>query len=387
MTTQTKLSDPITPAKNITLRDIAKRCGVGISTVSRAFVAPDSQNAQTSARILAMASEMGYDPSLHHAARRMSMMQHGKMPINQLIALFFPAQFYQTTYFNTILNGIMAGLSSRGFGLLTVDYSHPSDSFPPSLLRGDVDGAIINSSPEWFAEMNTKLHSLPTFANRPIMLVMEDTASALGVTVDKISSGAQAAKHLLDLGHRHIMYPCGYNRATRLILPVRGLYAGYLQAYAERGLSPEQYLHPVKLGSDLWHAALTPDSHARLYSLYNAGIARKNPLLRELRRHPEITAILAPNDASAIIIHQLLTLDGYRVPEDISVIGNDDTLPLYNDAWHNTLTTVKLPLRQVGITAANLMVDRITGKITTDVQRVLPTTLVVRETTAPPRAR
>jgi LacI family transcriptional regulator len=106
-----------------------------------------------------------------------------------------------------------------------------------------------------------------------------------------------------------------------------------------------------------------------------------------LRAHPEITAIIAHNDPCAI--HAILTLRqaGWRVPEDISVIGCDDTNRLLDATGRNILTTVRLPLCELGRCTAQLLLDRIAGRPIADPPPILPTQLIVRGTTAPPARR
>ncbi|HEY3379166.1 MAG TPA: substrate-binding domain-containing protein, partial [Armatimonadota bacterium] len=155
----------------------------------------------------------------------------------------------------------------------------------------------------------------------------------------------------------------------------------------EFALDPDSHLHATGFDDAFWSIAYTPSEHTKLSSLENLPVSDDDPLLCTLRRHPEVTAILAPNDASAVIVHHILKHAGLRVPDDISLIGFDGTIPLCNAEWRNILTTVALPLHQIGFTAATRITDRVTGALTHDVHDVLPTSLVIRETTAPPRSR
>ncbi|HEY3380068.1 MAG TPA: LacI family DNA-binding transcriptional regulator, partial [Armatimonadota bacterium] len=200
-------------AAGVTIRDIAERCGVGIATVSRALNAPDTQNPNTSARILAVAKEMGYDPTRYHCARRL-VSKHGKEPINHLIAVFLPQDFYKTIYYSATLQGIMAGLTERGFGLLTIEIPYaygtaeilPQDwisILPPSFNRGDVDGVIGYMPEDRFVSFAATLRALPTFGERPIVILVESTTASFSIKVDRQSGAREAAHHLLATGHRH----------------------------------------------------------------------------------------------------------------------------------------------------------------------------------------
>jgi DNA-binding LacI/PurR family transcriptional regulator len=100
---------------------------------------------------------------------------------------------------------------------------------------------------------------------------------------------------------------------------------------------------------------------------------------RLMARHPELTAILAGNDKMAIGAMHYLNEAGKRVPNDVSVIGFDD---MHDAAFANpALTTVHLPLYQVGVLACEKLVARIGGNVE-PVRSVLATHLMVRNSSA-----
>jgi DNA-binding LacI/PurR family transcriptional regulator len=98
-----------------------------------------------------------------------------------------------------------------------------------------------------------------------------------------------------------------------------------------------------------------------------------------LKTHPEVTALFAGNDKMAIGAMHYLHRSGMKVPQDISVVGFDD---MHHSAFVTpSLTTVHLPLYEAGVTACDRLIERILGKTET-VAEILPTYLVVRESTA-----
>jgi LacI family transcriptional regulator len=121
-------------------------------------------------------------------------------------------------------------------------------------------------------------------------------------------------------------------------------------------------------------------------SLNALKIPSSNPLLKTLRQHQEITAIITQSDNLALVVHHILTQHHLRVPEDISLIGFDDTTPICDNQFRNILTTVRVPLQQLGQAAAQLMIDQLTSSSKKVVRKALPTKLIIRNTTAPPRA-
>ncbi len=111
------------------------------------------------------------------------------------------------------------------------------------------------------------------------------------------------------------------------------------------------------------------------------------PLSEALDRYPEISAVLVPGDYFVAQVREVLEYRGLRIPEDISLIGFDDTDPLLDGTGHNILTTIHLPLEDVGRQAAQLLIDHILGQGTGERQIMLPASLTVRASTAPVNPR
>ncbi len=375
-------------SKGVTLRDIARKCGVGLATVSRALRDPSSQRQETVERIRAAAVELGYDPAVHHAARSMSLARYGKLAVNHLIALFFPAKYYHTLYFNTLFQGLLSALSEQGYGLLTVeitDFLH--QKLPSGFSQGIIDGAFICTNPLTFQPVYEKMCALPSFGVRPVVSLLEEGETMSCVRADREGGAYAAVEHLLDLGHTQLACIQGPDTESDHSIPYPDMYRGYQHALQQRGMPPEEHLHLTDIGHCLWELAFNTKELPKLWSMDAICAVKNIPILSYLKEHPEITAILAPNDTSALILYHLLQSRGIRVPEDISLIGFDDTHPLYNAKWQNVLTTVNLPLRQIGHTAAKMMVDKITHPHLGILKKTLRTRLVLRASTAPPRPR
>ncbi|MHB9134386.1 MAG: LacI family DNA-binding transcriptional regulator [Armatimonadota bacterium] len=357
----------------VTARDVAERCGFSKSTVQRALggyahlLKPD-----TAARIRAVAEEMGYDPTYHDAARRLAFRKHGKQPATQTIVLLMPNGFHGNTYFPTIFNGIVGRLADQHYDLVTRFVNHkelPAEQtpLPNCVVRGEVDAAIFFSPGNLDTTLVNRFRAQPHFGTRPLVSLLIPAPDTSSVVADDREGAYQAADHLLDLGHRALLHfysptvvQMSYHAAER--------YAGYAKACTERGLDPLQCLFsaPIDLGQPL------PERMV-------------NAVMQAIDERWCFTAILAPNDPLAVPIAQALQRRGVRVPEDVSIIGFDDTEPLLNEQQQNTLTTVRLPLDELGSQAAQLAIDRANGSILEDQQITLPVTLVVRGSTARPR--
>jgi DNA-binding LacI/PurR family transcriptional regulator len=356
----------------ITLQEIASRCGVHKSTVQRALAGTSRISGRVAKRIRAVAGEMGYDPASQQAARRMAARRHGREAINQVIALFFPQNFYRINYFMRIFGGILDVLSPARFDLLTTytDFD-PAISLPQSVARGDVDAALVLAHSSIIRRTFTRLRAVPSFGSRPLATLINPLAGYSCVTADFHRGAYQAVTHLLDLGHRDILHFHGLERYQREPHEPQILQriAAYHEAYAERGIDSAKHLHME--GVD--HSVPPPQ---RL----------REGLARALKKCPKITAILAPNDPDAVQLVEDLKDHGLRVPRDISLIGFDDTNVLLDARRENTLTTVQLPLDDIGREGARLLMRQVQGEAVRNQEIVLDAKLIVRGSTAPPRS-
>ncbi len=173
------------------------------------------------------------------------------------------------------------------------------------------------------------------------------------------NGGLSATRHLLQLGHRRIAVITGPERA----LASRARVDGYRTAMDTAGVPVDPGL--VRVG----------DFRAE------EGLARA----RELLRLPDPpTAVFVCNDAQALGVYRAAAEAGLRIPEDLSVVGFDD-LPAAR--WTvPPLTTVRQPLTEMAATAATMVVTMARGQPLAQTRVELATELVIRDSTAPPRA-
>ena len=187
-------------------------------------------------------------------------------------------------------------------------------------------------------------------ANRP------SPGAATGAAGDDAAGVEAAAGHLLELGHERIAYLAGPRELSTTATRLR----------AVRAAVPRERLVVA-------HAAA-----------YTVGAGRR-AAERLLARDDDVTAILAGNDMVAVGVYEALAAAGLRCPDDVSVVGHND-MPLV-DNLAPPLTTFAIPRREIGVAAARLLLERLAGSAdgTGAARRQLPTRLVVRGSTAPPR--
>jgi DNA-binding LacI/PurR family transcriptional regulator len=177
------------------------------------------------------------------------------------------------------------------------------------------------------------------------------------VAGQKVSLGLVAVRHLLDLGHRRIAMING----PREYLCCRARFDGYRSALE---------------GADIDVTA----ELVRTAPLYVEGGIAEAEILLGLPERP--TAIFCGNDLQALGVYEAARHAGLRIPHDLSVVGFDD-LPFVQ--WSTPpMTTVRQPLVQMGTAAARLLLDLAAGERPEHDRMELATTLMVRESTAPP---
>lgn len=396
------MTTPLQPIKidhqPVTLQDIARRCGFTKSTVSRALLNDPRVKAKTREHILAIADKMGYRPGLNTAARRLVLRSHGLDILNHNIALCIRADMYAINYFALLFRGILAEVAQTDFTVLLIlvpdDSVSPSPSLPISIERGEIDGVLvcagINNS-----GLSKKLRNHPLIRSCPVVstLTMDilahpktgsgsaELTDISAVLADEEDGAYRAAQHLLQLGHRHLIHYTGHtgqrNYQQRL--------AGVARAFTEQGLDPQAHIHKLTFPTE-W---ISPSGLFRAIddnpSDDVAHFTRQ--LLRYLADHPEVTALLPLNDANAIRSWRVLQHAGYRIPEDLSIIGFDDTDTMPDHNGRNLLSSVHLPLEEIGRNAVRLLVQQIESRQHELTELVLPTHLELRASTGPARPR
>jgi LacI family transcriptional regulator len=186
----------------------------------------------------------------------------------------------------------------------------------------------------------------------------ESGAEQMSVSVDDVTGGELAGRHLISLGHRDLAFVGDENAAA----PVHDRLAGVRNAVAEAGGDVTLTVLP---------AELTAEAGRETGERIAAMPADARP-----------TAVAAAIDLLAIGVLQALQQAGLRVPEDISLVGYDD-IPFARQL-SVPLTTVRRPHYEMGTTAATMLATSLAGETPERRHVVFPPELVVRESTAPP---
>lgn len=329
-----------------TIRDVARACGVHISTVSRTFSAPHLVNPETRGRVLVAAEELGYRPN--RAARALITGRTGNLGL--IVADI------SNPYFPPMIKSAQARARQHDYGIFVAD----TDEDPQveqelvETMAKQVDGVVL-CSPRM---ANSAIQRLALDVS---LVVINRVVSGVPSVVMDVARGARAAiDHLVGLGHQKLAYVAGpggswTNREIR-----RSALAAARAANVDlQVLGPT----PPNQSGGLAAAATVASSGA--------------------------TAVLAYNEVIAVGVLAGLEELGVRVPDDVSVVGVDDTA--LSTLVRPALTTVATPTAAAGRAAVDLLMhlDDPSGRRgepqrQPDAHLILQTTLTVRQSTRRP---
>jgi DNA-binding LacI/PurR family transcriptional regulator len=333
----------------ITIRDVARKAGVGVGTVSRVLNESPSVSEDTRNRVLAAIEALDFAPS--PIAQRLS---RGKSMTIAVIAPFFTRRSYVER-----LQGVEHILSSSGYDLVlyNVESVERRDDCLRSVPRRErVDGMLILS----LAPTDEEAARLAQ-TGVPTVLVDAYHSELSTVQIDDVAGAMTAVEHLIDLGHTRIAYLGEtLNDNPFRFQPIHDRYLGYRQALQAAELDYSPALHCQ--GRYGWREA-----------------SRMADDLLELAEPP--TAIFAYSDTMAFGAMEAAQESGRQIPRDLSIIGFDDV----EIAQYFQLTTVRQPLYETGARGAELLMEMVDSGNRLPVEHIyLPTELVVRRTTAVP---
>jgi DNA-binding LacI/PurR family transcriptional regulator len=327
----------------VTLKSVARRLGLAPGTVSAVLNdAPSARSIpeRTRKRIHAAAKELNYRPNFLARSLRKKRTYTVGLIVEEI----------GDVYGSGIISGAEAYLRQNNYFFLTVIHRHDS-----ALLR-EYSQLLLERGVEGFITVDTTLREAPPL---PAVCVAghRTLAGVTNVILDQERGVLVALEHLVRLGHRKIVFMRGQPVSS----DSQDRWTAVCKVAPELGLEIDPDLI-VNLEFD--------DPSPQLgYPYTKELLSRKRPF----------TAIFAYNDISAIGAIRALQEEGFRVPDDVSVVGFDD-IPWA--AFHTpSLTTVRQPLATMGRIAAETLIHRIEQDQSQPSEIAIEPTLVVREST------
>lgn len=325
----------------ITYSDIANEAGVSKATVSRVLNDDPNVDDERRKRVIETVERMGYKRN-----RAASALASGK---SGMIAIVIDddLSILSDPFYATVASGISRVLMRNDLQplLLVAEMNSVDGPVAHYLQGGEVDGAIFFQLHE--STLIRKLEKI----GLPFVIVgtPHTNSDFLYVDCDNFGGGLQAARHFFETGRKVIGTITGDIVATA----GKQRLDGFMQGYREHGKVASKKL--VAQGD---------------YSLDSGRIAMRH-LLAD---NPELDAVFAANDLMAVGAIAAAEEAGKSVPEDIAIIGFDDSLVAQTS--RPTLSSIKQDVVNLGETAANLLIGKLKGEAMESV--ILPVELVAR---------
>ena len=329
------------------IEDVARAAGVSTATVSRALRGLPNVTDSTRQRVLVAAAELGYVASPSAAS-----LASGR---TRTIGLLTP--WVRRWYFANVVDGAERALRETNFDAMLYRFEVSRGErrrVDPSVLRRRVDGILVVGLPMGQSEVDDLVA-----LGQPLIFVGSGPPGQLTVRLDDRRAGREATEHLLALGHTRIAHVTGDADATSAWAPGADRRDGWRQALVGAGLTPDEGL--VVQGD---------------FELETA----REATVTLLRERPDVTAVFAASDEMAMGVVLAARSLGWRVPDDLSVIGVDG----HELGELIGLTTMAQDAVGQGEHAAGLLLDWIAGR-RRDIDPSSPAQLVLRGSTAPPR--
>ena len=338
---QTKRPGPA--ATVVTLKAVAEHVGLTSGTVSA--VLNDSPSArsiprETKDRIHAAAKELNYRPNFFARTLRNK----------RTYTIGVIAEEIGDSYGSMVISGIEAHLRKMDYFFLTVAHRHDQN------LLSQYSELLLQRGVEGFITVDTTVLEVPAL---PMVAVAghQKIKGITNVVLDHVQAATLALNHLATLGHKRI----AFMRGNPLSSDSTDRWRAICEVAQRMGVTIDPEL-TVQIDID--------DPTPQLgYPFAKQLLARKKPF----------TALFAYNDISAIGAIRALQEQGFRVPQDVSVMGFDD---IPGAAFNTpTLTTVRQPLARMGQVAAQTLLERIAGRDDYPPEIAIEPELVVREST------
>ena len=337
----------------ITIRDVARRAGVAVGTVSRVVNNRPDVNQELRERVLRALEELNYRPN----ARARSFARNS----SPIVSFILSNRDFLHPFHSHVLQGVEEYCEETGYFVIYTSFRYspmvaPAELRLPSVLQshGIADCVILAG-----ANYDNFTSNLEKQGIHYVLLVSNFVTKRRREAYDQVrfddyGGAVEATRYLIQLGHRHIWYI-----GDTSVPWYRRRYEGYTKAMIEARLEP--MAQTLSLSDDRF-----------LNGLNSARVI--------FERNVPVTAILAGADDVAYGAWEALRLQGLDVPRDVSLIGFDDQ---HAQSRIPALTSVRVEASEVGRQLAKMAITKISLKGQRSPEVVLPTKLMKRETCRP----
>ncbi|MCL6547502.1 MAG: LacI family transcriptional regulator [Alicyclobacillus sp.] len=330
-----------------TIQEVAQRAGVSTATVSRVLNNSGLVSEDTRRRVLSVVEELNYRPNSAGRSLRINR--------THLVMVVLPD--ITNPFFSKIVRSIERTAAKHGYDVLlyeTADDERGESKVKEFVSARKVDGVIHLSARAQLDVFQS------VYEDVPLVLACEyiDHVDLPSVSIDNIAAAMDATRHLIELGHRDILF---VNGPASIIL-CRDRMRGYRIALEQKGIPFRQEL--------AWYGDFTMQSGYRAVG-------------QALAKGIGFTAVFCANDAMAFGAMKALDERGLEVPGHVSVVGFDDIE--FSSYSRPPLTTITQPFETLGVTAMEMWLKLSQGQPVTYPVK-LPHKLTVRGSSGPARS-
>lgn len=337
----------------VTLKDLAKRLGVSVTTVSKALKDYPDIGKETKEQVKKLAKELNYQPNIHAVNLRVQK--------SRTLGVIIPK--IEHYFFAKVLNGIIQEAEKNGYLVITLFSEDDVDLEKNQvglLINKRVDGILMVLSHE--SQLHEQSHIMDILAHDIPLVLLDRTSSAIPcskVLIDEQKAGYKAVMHLLRNGAQNILYL----GASNWQLNYRKRFNGYVQA-----------LHKYE----------KPEEKRLIRHCQSNQIGEGfEQALEALQQNPDIDAVFASTDFLAFGALKAIKHLGKRVPEDIALFGFSNWF--IDDYTEPSISSVKQHSIRMGEEGVKLILKEIHDKeknIENEKQVImLPTELIIRNST------
>jgi LacI family transcriptional regulator len=337
--------------KKITIEDVAKRAGVSKGTISAVINAKSSVKTATRNHILEIMKELHYRPK---GVARNLKNGRGEKSIGIIIKdLSYP-------FYTSIALGVKKYANEKGYSVIVSSSENDHEcekKFSHLFSSKDIKGAIIAPIVEGEAEIE-HLFKLKMINYPFVLLETVRGIQANVVAIDNIRAIKKAVKYLIDNGHKKIIHFAGPAHSSHTQERIEG----FRHAFSERTL------------------VFNSDMIVPIGSQYEESRIKTLEYFKNKRKKDYPTAIVCFNDQQALAVMTVLRELNISIPDDISIVGNDDIY--YAQIYPVPLTTIRAPKEEIGMKAAEILIRNIEANTLLPTEKViLDTELIIREST------
>jgi|YelNatPaOPRAMG01_1025707.scaffolds.fasta_scaffold06352_2 DNA-binding LacI/PurR family transcriptional regulator len=337
--------------KRITIEEVAKKAGVSKGTISAVINAKNSVKPQTREKILSVMKELNFRPK--GVARNLKNGSQDKSIGIIIKDITYP-------FYTAIAAGAREYAKSKGYSVIVSssenDHEYEkklSHLFSTKDIKGTIIAPIVVGSVEIEHLFKLKMINYP-------FVLLEDVKGiqANVVAIDNLRAIKKAVKYLIDNGHTKIVHFAGPANSSHTLERIEG----FRHAFSESPL--------------IFHKEMV----VHIGSNYDESYSKTLEYFQNKNKKDYPTAIVCFNDMQALAVMTALRGLNIKIPDDISIVGNDDIY--YAKIYPVPLTTIRAPQQEIGRKAAEILIRNIESPKLLPVERiVLETEFVVREST------